>query len=96
MNHQDPRTQGIGGYDSKESEEEHMMTQQWRFQPRQHHHDDTFKIKIDFPQFDGELEMEDLLDWFKKVNNYFEYTQTPEKNKVKLVAYRFNGGAFAR
>ncbi|KAL5537554.1 hypothetical protein UlMin_042915 [Ulmus minor] len=40
-------------------------------------------------------EMEDLLDWLKKVDNYFDYTHTPEENKVKLVAYKFNRGASA-
>ena len=39
--------------------------------------------------------MEDLFDWFKKVDNYFEYIHTLEENKVKLVAYKFNGGASA-
>ena len=56
---------------------------------------DIFKIKIDLPSFDGNLDLEDLLDWLKKVDNYFDYTQTPEQNKTKLVAYKFQGGASA-
>ncbi|KAL5548403.1 hypothetical protein UlMin_003634 [Ulmus minor] len=39
--------------------------------------------------------MEGLLDWLKKVDNYFDYTETPEEHKVKLVAYKLNGGASA-
>ena len=52
-------------------------------------------MKIDLPQFDTELKMEDLLDWLKKVDNYFEYTYTPEENQVKLVAYKFHDGVSA-
>ena len=50
-------------------------------------------MKIDLPQFDGELEMEDLLNWLKKLDKCFDYTHTPEENKVKLVAYKFHDGA---
>ena len=39
--------------------------------------------------------MEGLLDWLKMVDNYFDYTETPEEHKVKLVAYKLNGGASA-
>ena len=39
--------------------------------------------------------MENVLDWFKKVDNYFEYTNTPYENKVKLIAYKFNKRASA-
>ena len=53
-----------------------MVVQKWRFRPRQPHQDEGFRIKIDLPQFDGELEMDDTLDWLKKVDNYFEYTHT--------------------
>ena len=43
-------------------------------------------MKIDFPPFDGNLDLEYLLDWLKMVENYFDYTQMPEENKIKLVA----------
>ena len=52
-------------------------------------------MKIDLPSFYGNLDLEDLLDWLKKVDNYFDYTQTPEENKTKLVAYKFQGCASA-
>ena len=54
-----------------------------------------FQFKIDLPQFYGELEMENLLDWLKQVDNYFDYTHTPDESKVKIVAYKFTGGASA-
>ena len=37
--------------------------------------------------------MEDVLDWIKRVDNYFEYAQTPEEHRVKLVAYKLNEAA---
>ena len=52
-------------------------------------------MKIDLPFFDGNLGLEDILDWLKKVENYFDYTQMLDENKIKLVAYKFNVGASA-
>ena len=91
----DFRNQRKYNYDSEGFDEEQLLVQQWRFRPRQTQHNDTFRFKIDLPQFDGELEIEDLLDWLKKVDNYFDYTYTFDENKVKLVAYTFTGGASA-
>ena len=81
--------------DFEGSDEEQMMVYQWWFQSKHTRQDETFKLKIDLPQFNRELEMEDLLEWLKNVDNYFKYTHTPEENKVKLVAYKFNVGALA-
>ena len=39
--------------------------------------------------------MENLLDWLKQVDNYFDYTHTPDESKIKLVAYKLTGGASA-
>ena len=75
-------------------DEEQLAVYQWRSKPTHFRHE-AFKLKIDLPQFDGELEMEDVLDWLKKEENYFEYTHTPDENKVKLVAYKFNIGTLA-
>ena len=82
-------------YDSEDFDEEQLQVQHWRFRPRQSQNNDMFRFKIDLSQFDGELEMENLLDWLKQVDNYFDYTHTPDESKIKLVAYKFNGGASA-
>ena len=52
-------------------------------------------MKIDLSQFDCKLEMKELLDWIKKVENFFEYAEIPEEQRVKLVSYKLNGGASA-
>ena len=52
-------------------------------------------MKIDLLSFDGNLGLEEILDWLNKVENYFDYTQTPDENKIKHVAYKFNSVASA-
>ena len=91
----DFRNHKNSNYDSEDSDEEQLQFNQWKFRSRHSHHNDTFRFKIDLPQFDGELEMENLLDWLKQVDNYFDYTHTPDDSKVKLVAYKLTGGASA-
>ena len=74
--------------DSDGSDEERMTLQDWNIQPRiqpnfqnqpiqANFQNSVFKIKIDLPTFDGRSEMEEVLDWIKRVDNYFEYAQTP-------------------
>jgi hypothetical protein len=52
-------------------------------------------MKIDLPSFDGHLHIEDFLDWITEVERFFEYMNITEEKKVKLVAYKFKGGASA-
>jgi hypothetical protein len=54
-----------------------------------------YRMKIDLPSFDGHLHIEDFLDWITEVERFFEYMSIPEERKVKLVAYKFKGGASA-
>ena len=67
--------------DSDDSGDERATTQTWgvrsRFQPSTSHNQ-VLKLKIDLPHFDGQFEMEDFLDWIKKVENFFEYAEIPE------------------
>jgi hypothetical protein len=55
----------------------------------------SFRVKIDLPNFNGHLHIENFLDWILEVENLFDYMQTPEAQQVKLVAYKLRGGAFA-
>jgi hypothetical protein len=53
----------------------------------------TFRMKMDLPSFNGQLQIEGFLDWLAVVERFFDYMEIPEDKKVKLVAYRLMGGA---
>jgi len=52
-----------------------------------------YRMKIDLPSFNGHLQIEDFLDWVMEVERFFDYMSIHEDRKVKLVAYKFKGGA---
>jgi hypothetical protein len=55
----------------------------------------TFRMKMDLPSFNGQLQIEGFLDWLAVVERFFDYMEILEDKKVKLVAYRLMGGASA-
>jgi hypothetical protein len=55
----------------------------------------AFWMKMDLPSFNGQLQIEGFLNWLAAVERFFDYMEIPEDEKVKLVAYRLMGGAFA-
>ena len=55
----------------------------------------TFHMKMDLPSFNGQLQIERFLDWLAVMKRFFDYMEIPEDKKVKLVAYRLMGGAYA-
>uniref|UniRef100_A0A6N2LCX1 CCHC-type domain-containing protein n=1 Tax=Salix viminalis TaxID=40686 RepID=A0A6N2LCX1_SALVM len=55
----------------------------------------AFRMKMDLPSFNGQLQIEGFLDWLAVVERFFDYMDIPEDKKVKLVAYRLMGGASA-
>ncbi|MGV7988957.1 hypothetical protein PJP10_31805, partial [Mycobacterium kansasii] len=57
--------------------------------------DREFKIRVDIPNFNGQLHIEDFLDWLYEVERFFKYMDIPEVKKVKLVAYKLKGKASA-
>ena len=52
-------------------------------------------MDFDLPSFYGHLHNKDYRDWIMEVENFLEYTCIPEDRKVKLVALKLKGGAFA-
>ena len=55
----------------------------------------NFKLKVDIPSFNGNLNIEEFIDWIAEIDRLFEYMEILEGKRVKLVACRLKGGAFA-
>jgi len=45
-------------------------------------------IKVDIPDFDGELQPNEFDDWLQAIECVFEYKEIPEENKLKIVAVK--------
>lgn len=50
-------------------------------------------MKIDVSVFDRSLNIENFLDWLETVEFFLDYMNIPEKQQMKLVAYKLRGGA---
>jgi hypothetical protein len=46
---------------------------------------------MDIPMYEGNLDVEDLLDWFRALDKYFDYEYIEEDKKVKHVFTRLKG-----
>ena len=55
--------------------------------------DNEYKLKVNIPNFSGDLDIEGVFDWLTKVDKFFEYTKFPDDIKVKFVAYKLKGRA---
>jgi hypothetical protein len=49
--------------------------------------------KIDNLMYEGNLDAEELLDWIRSMENYFDYEDVDEGNKVRHVVTRLKGHA---
>ena len=45
-----------------------------------------FNPKFNIPEFDGRMDPDEFLDWLNKGEHDFEYYDSPEREKVKMVA----------
>jgi hypothetical protein len=46
---------------------------------------------MDIPMYEGNLDIEELLDWFRALDNYFDYEDIEEDKKVKHVSIDLKG-----
>jgi hypothetical protein len=51
------------------------------------------KAKMDIPVYEGNLDAEELLDWIRALDTYFDYEDVEEDKKVKHVVIRLKGHA---
>jgi hypothetical protein len=49
--------------------------------------------KMDIPVYEGNLDVEELLDWIRALDTYFDYEDVEEDKKVKHVVTRLKGHA---
>jgi hypothetical protein len=49
--------------------------------------------KIDIPMYEGNLYIEELLDWIQAMDKYFDYEDVKEEKKVRHVVTRLKGHA---
>ena len=45
-------------------------------------------FKVEIPEFEGQLNPDDFLEWLSTVERVFEYKDIPDDKKVKLVALK--------
>ena len=51
----------------------------------------THKMKLEVPRFDGT----EPLGWIFKINQYFEYHNTPDKDRLTIASFYMEGRALA-
>jgi hypothetical protein len=49
--------------------------------------------KMEIPMYEGNLDVEELLDWIRALDKYFDYEDVEEDRKVKHVVTRLKGHA---
>ncbi|CAL9233877.1 unnamed protein product, partial [Arabidopsis halleri] len=52
-------------------------------------------FKLDLPEFSGSLQPEDFLDWLNNIEEILDFKDVPDEQRVRLVATRLRGRAFA-
>jgi hypothetical protein len=54
------------------------------------------KTKMDIPIYEGNLDVEELLDWIRALDTYFDYEDVEEDKKVRHAVTRLKGHATLR
>ena len=52
-------------------------------------------MKVELSSFNGNVSIEEYLDWVSKVEKFFDYMGTADDKQVCLVAYKLKGGSSA-
>jgi hypothetical protein len=49
------------------------------------------RVNIGIPMYEGNIEIEELLDWIREMDKYFDYEDVEEEKKVRHVVTRLKG-----
>jgi hypothetical protein len=49
------------------------------------------KVKMDIPVYEGNMDVEELLDWIRALDTYFDYEDIEEDKKVRHAVMRLKG-----
>ena len=48
---------------------------------------------VEFTPYDGKLDINVVLDWISDIEKFFDYENTPDNRKVKIVVTKLKGHA---
>ena len=51
------------------------------------------KPKVEVPMYEGNLNVEELMDWINYLNKYFDFEEIEDKKKVRYVTTKIKGHA---
>ena len=49
--------------------------------------------RVEVPMYEGNFNVEELMDWINALNKYFDFEEIEEKNKVRYAATKMKGHA---
>ncbi|KAL4600596.1 hypothetical protein ACB092_11G210400 [Castanea dentata] len=52
-----------------------------------------YQMKVELPSFNGNVSIEEYLDWISEVEKFFDYIYIADDKKMCLVAYELKRGA---
>ena len=95
------RRQPVYSDDSEEEEEDFMYADHKPARGGARHSRDyerdngDFKLKVDIPFFNDNLNIEDFIDLIAEIDKFFDYIEVPKEKRVRLVACRLKRGVSA-
>jgi DNA-binding transcriptional regulator WhiA len=51
------------------------------------------RVKIDIPMYEGNLDIEEFIEWIRAMDKYFDYEDVEEEKKVRHAVTRLKGHA---
>ena len=82
--------------DIEDDEYEENVNGRYRCLVRERDRDNQeYCMNMELPSFNGDVTLEEFLDWVTEVERFFTYMETPKYKQVRLVAYKLKGGASA-